>query len=365
MTTRASPPDAPPSPRPCGNLDHGAARISARRVFAREGQGIEVMNRFRFALAPAVAVAMCLASSGPSKPVTTRAADHVKDLFDDYFQGTERVRFFAAAGVDGELSKEEFAAARGKRDSFVRGFDRWEAAFAHDKNSNGRLSWPEAEEYRLAVCGRILAEFDADEDGELTGAERDAANRRLGGTRRAAAGKAASRPRVASADGPVRRAGGLRQYDKDGDGELSHAERKEMIAAIRTRVERYRRRWQIHRYDTNKDGRLDEAERVAMAKAQAEAKARVAEYLRERRKEMAEGNRLDEAARAEAEKARAARKARWEMTRREMDADKDGEVSGRERREYWERIRKQYDADGDGKLNSRERAKMMKDKFGF
>lgn len=323
------------------------------------------MNRFRFALAPAVAVAMCLASSGPSKPVTTRAADHVKDLFDDYFQGTERVRFFAAAGVDGELSKGEFEAARGKRESFVRSFDRWEAAVAHDKNSNGRLSWPEAEGYRLAVCGRILAEFDSDKDGKLTGAERDAANRRLGGRRRPAAGNATSRPRGASTDGPRRLAGVVKQYDKDGDGELSHAERKEAIAGIRKWVEEYRRRWQIQRYDTNKDGRLDEAERAAMAKAQAEAKARVAEYLRERRKEMAEGRRRDEAAGAAMEKARAAQKARWEETRREMDADKDGKVSGRERREYWKRVRKQYDADGDGKLNSRERAKMMKDKYGF
>ena len=323
------------------------------------------MNRFRFVLAPAAAVAMCLASSGPAGPVTTRAADHVKGLFDDYLQGAERARFFVAAGVDGELSKQEFTAARGRDESFVRSFDRWEAAVAHDKDSSGRLSWPEAERYRLAFRKRILAEFDSDKDGKLTGAERDAANRRLSGRRRPAPGKATSRPRVASTDGPGRPAGVVKQYDKDGDGELSHAERKEMIAAIRKRVEQYRRRWQIRRYDTNKDGRLDEAERAAMAKAQAEAQARVAEYLRKRRKEMNEGIRRDEAASAAMEKARAEQKARWDKTRREMDADKDGKVSARERREYWKRVRKQYDADGDGKLNSREQAKMMKDKYGF
>jgi len=62
-------------------------------------------------------------TSRPSRP----RADYVKDLIDDYSQGAERVRFLDAAGVDGQLTKAEFTAAKGKRHSLVRPYDVWPA----------------------------------------------------------------------------------------------------------------------------------------------------------------------------------------------------------------------------------------------
>jgi len=76
-------------------------------------------------------------TSRPSRP----RADYVKDLIDDYSQGAERVRFLDAAGVDGQLTKAEFTAAKGKRHSLVRPYDVWPAVLIFDKSGDGKLNW--------------------------------------------------------------------------------------------------------------------------------------------------------------------------------------------------------------------------------
>ena len=131
-----------------------------------------------FVIVVAASGAAVLAQPATTAPAarTATSIDHVKNLIDLYFQGYERNRFFAVAGVDGELSKQEFADAAGKPRSFVRSYDRWTSAVAFDRKRDGRLNWVEAEQYRLAIRKEVLALFDRNKDGRLTGPERQAAN---------------------------------------------------------------------------------------------------------------------------------------------------------------------------------------------
>jgi len=108
------------------------------------------------------------------------ADDPIGELMDSDVGTEERDRFFASAGVDGELSREEFEAAAAKPGSFVRKYEPWRDARAHDADGNGRLNWPEAERYRQAMRKRLLGRFDRNGDGKITGPERDAANAVLG-----------------------------------------------------------------------------------------------------------------------------------------------------------------------------------------
>ena len=55
----------------------------------------------------------------------------------------------------------------------------------------------------------------------------------------------------------------LKQYDKDGDGKLSDAERTAMQEAMKAKMEE-RRKANLEKFDANKDGKLDEAETKTM-----------------------------------------------------------------------------------------------------
>ncbi len=127
------------------------------------------------------AVLVCVLAGGlaGSSPAAPAAADHVKDLLETDIESDERNRFFHAAGVDGELSSEEFKAVAGKEGSFVRASDRWKDAAGHDADGSGMLNWPEAQAFREAMRRRLLRRFDRNSDGKLTGAERQAANKEL------------------------------------------------------------------------------------------------------------------------------------------------------------------------------------------
>ncbi len=178
------------------------------------------------------------------------AIDHLKELVEGYHQGTERTRFFQAAGVDGELSKEEFEAAAAKAASFVRPYDHWRAAALHDLNRNGTLDWPEAEKCRTALRQKLLGLCDKDKDDRLTGAERDAARAYL-------ARHSRTRPR------PVHSAN-IARWDTNHDGKLDENERKAMQESYRKKAEEGRRQAELRRWDKNKDGKLDAAERAGM-----------------------------------------------------------------------------------------------------
>jgi len=286
--------------------------------------------------------------------------DHVRDLIDEYSQGRERDSFFAAAGVDGELTEKEFAEAAGKENSFVRSYDRWAAAVAFDADGNGKLNWAEAEKYRLHVRNRVLSLFDKDKDGRLKGPERAAANAYL-----ARGVRPAGVAGIWRGTGPR---GYYKRYDLDGDGKLDEAERKAMRKDWRKRAEQARRRYHLRLYDRNKDGKLDAEERAAMEKAQAERRARYEKY----RREMLEKWDTDGDGRLSREERRAMYKAyRAEHRKKRLekwDANGDGKIDEQERQAEAEHYRKlarerfrkwlerRHDVNGDGQLDEQERA---------
>lgn len=92
----------------------------------------------------------------------------------------EHIRFSVAAGGEGkELSEAAFNENRPRHHPFVRKFDRWEVLLQFDRSGNGAISWTEANRYRLALGKALLAAYDTDRDGRLTGDERAAANKAL------------------------------------------------------------------------------------------------------------------------------------------------------------------------------------------
>ncbi|KPK84830.1 MAG: hypothetical protein AMJ81_04790 [Phycisphaerae bacterium SM23_33] len=352
---------------------------------------------------PAHAQTTTLPTSTEPATQAAPAVDHLKGLLDDYVQGEERTRFFASAGVDGELSKEEWDATAGKANSFVRSYDRWEAAIAHDQSNDGKLNWAEAEAYRLGIRKRLLELFDENKDGRLTGSERGAANAHLAGglsapvrgQRGAGPGGRGDQPRRQMPQRSARSRGGrvdqeqtaareaegarLRQqlaeqrrryqesianYDKDGDGRLNAEESRAMSEAYR--AERQQRL--LEQWDANKDGKLDDQENQAMREAQRrQAEDRRRQWLVQRHDRDGDGqlSQQEQAAMA-AEQQRWDQLARqWEQRRRQSirrwDADGDGGLSETERqamqrgiRAEMEQRRGQMDADGNGNVSPEE-----------
>ena len=225
-------------------------------------------RRLTVCLAAAVAALAAADPPSASPPGRSRLAgtDYVKELLDDYVQGVERDCFFAAAGVDGELSKEEFLADAARGDSFVRPYDRWETAIRHDINRNGTLNWPEAEMHRLAIRNDLLARFDKDKDGKLTGDEHAAGLAHLGGRSHA-----------------QRRHGShssMARWDANRNGRLDEQEKQAMQDHYRRQAEENRRREETKHYDKNRDGKLDDAERAAMEADKAAKQRREQELLK-------------------------------------------------------------------------------------
>lgn len=323
------------------------------------------------------------------------ARDLLKDAVDPYAPGLERVRFFAAAGVDGELDGEEFLADASKPDPFVRPFDRWDLMRKFDKNANQTLDWLEADAYRLATQKRLLATYDRNKDGRLDRAERDAANRGLAkaspqrGIRNPSARRAGPdatgappyyRPdyaalyRQADRDGDGRLAGPEAQayqaaiaegrkrwelgyYDLDGDGKLSRRERGRIYQDRRNWRQHLRQAADLKRYDTNRDGRLDERERAA----QLAGDARREQALQHRQRMMLKRWDRDEDGRLSRSE-RAARAAdhhrRWAEQRKLMDTNRDGTISPPEAAAFRKKLLDQYDMNKDADLDEEEKNKV-------
>jgi hypothetical protein len=82
----------------------------------------------------------------------------------------------APAEQSEELSKAAFEENRKHRQPFARRFDRWDQVALFAREANGPITWDEALRYRTALRKAMLAAYDADHDGQLTGEERAAAN---------------------------------------------------------------------------------------------------------------------------------------------------------------------------------------------
>jgi hypothetical protein len=111
-------------------------------------------------------------SKTPPKP----PPDLCKDAIDPYRPSIQKSRFFQAAGADNELTATEFNANKAKPNGFVRRFDSWRALIAFDKDRNKSIDWLEADAYRYDIRKRVLAAYDTNADGKLSGGERTKAN---------------------------------------------------------------------------------------------------------------------------------------------------------------------------------------------
>jgi len=348
-------------------------------------------------------------SSSASRPAISRAAatrpakldvpDLCKGAVDPYDQAAQRTHFFAAAGVDGELDANEFQADQARPNSFVRPFDRWAAMLAFDKNQNKTLDWFEADAYRQDLRKKVLAHFDADSDGRLAGAERDAANRalaagRIPGRKNAlaasrpadptgrrgasdpggASGQAGASPDETQAAWKVRleerRKQILAKYDADGDGQLSTEERPAMNKDSRLRGQEDLNAWQLRHFDADGDGQLSDAEKADQARFQKDAQKMGKEL--ELKLLDADGDGQispEERAAGQAEFRKVGMMMLLKMNQY-MDIDGDGKVTAGERQAFWDNARQaiqkkaeavthQYDADGNGRLDEDERTAML------
>lgn len=329
-------------------------------------------------------------STQPAVKSLPKPPEVMKDAVDPFYPHKERGRFFTATGPDSELSADEFAAARGKKDSFVRVFDRFEAMGRFDRDSNKTIDWFEAKAYREDIRKRVLAAFDANKDGKLTDAERDKANRLLASGKVPAAKSGDSELLGRTEDWEKRRAEVIAKYDANKDGKLTGEERRAAWNDIR-------KQWATKAFDADNNGELDEQEAAAMKKAEAEGKAIYDRWRSDwvkkydadgdgelseeeskvaREKVAAEFRKLGENWRSkwdadgdgelsdeERKVMRESVRTRAEQLRKEIDADGDGRITGQETQAFWSKLKKTYDIDGDGTLSSEETRAMIQDQM--
>ena len=338
---------------------------------------------------------------GQAKSAEKPIPDICKGVIDPYDISGEKALFYASAGVDNELTSEEFNAAKGKEKTFARKFDSWRTLITFDKDKNGKIDWNEAGAYRHETRQKVMGSFDKNKDGKLLGDERTAANKALAAGRLSLGSVSA----VREARRAQWRAEMLKRYDIDKDGKLNKAEeakrREAYERARREREERYRRERELREHDADKDGKLDTKESAARDADRADRERRKKEFMKkydtngdghitgEEWKEAGPAMReairkyhtdkfdknkdgeLDEAEKAEMQKDHDRRRqegrSRYELER--FDKNKDGKLDEEETgaRDKWrkeheaERAKrmaeyvKKYDKNGDGKVDDKER----------
>ena len=274
---------------------------------------------------------------GQAKPAESAAKpipDICKGVIDPYDISGEKALFYAAAGVDNELTSDEFNAARGKDKTFARKFDSWKTLVTFDKDKNGKIDWNEAGAYRQETRRKVMGSFDKNKDGKLTGDERTAANKALVAGRLSLSSVSAARDaRIAQW-----RAEMLKKYDIDKDGKLNEAEEARRRAAYeqaaRERAERYRRESELREHDANNDGKLDTKESAARDADRADRERRKKEFIKK------------------------------------YDTNGDGHINGDEWQEAGPALREaiqkyhtdKFDKNKDGELDEGEKAEMQKDR---
>ena len=340
------------------------------------------------ALAAAWFAGAALAQTTQQAPKTTRpvftAPDLLKGAIDPYNAIEERLRFFKAAGPDNELDEKEFSADAARKNGFVRKFDRWKAMLTFDKKGNKTIDWFEAKAYRLDLRKRLLAKYDANKDGKLTGPERAEANRAL------LAGKIPGPPRVTSRPvrlmpdprrprpaGPEVKQGRvdewymkiLEKYDKDGDGQLNDEERMRYLADQADQ----RRKERLAKYDLDGDGKLSDEEKAAAKRDRRRPMKMMMEQMKLLHFDTDNDGKINEDEKAQFDafsKSMTDMNKRWRKRLFDFDTDGDGEVSPEERQAGTKELRKMgwrmmvrmmraMDADGDGKVGLDEQSGFM------
>jgi hypothetical protein len=297
------------------------------------------------------------ADKAPSKAAVKKPAPKLcLGAVDPFDRATQKTGFYAIAGKDGELTKDEFLDAAEKTSttkSFLRSFDKFESLMRFNKDKNKTIDWVEAEAYRVDLRKRVLAAFDTNKDSRLKGPEREAANRAL------AAGKFARAGGMAG-----RRASFMSKWDKDGDGKLSDAEREAMRESYRKRS--------MEKWDKDGDGKLSDEERQAMRKGRRGGMGEVMERWRLQTFDIDGDGKLNEAEEAERKEFQGQfRDMGKRIDVRFNDLDGDGTVSREERqkimREWSGSALKMMamaatymDRDGDGTVSADERTGFMK-----
>jgi len=323
--------------------------------------------------AVALVVATVVLRGEAQEPATPAAVDYCAGRVDPYDPTAQRNLFFTAAGVDNELTAEEFAASRGQA-GLAAVFDKWERMIQFDKNNNKTLDWFEVDAYRREVRRLVLAAFDEDKDGRLTGAEREAANKSLaagkvpGLEKRLAANPTARAAGQEADNWEQRRAEMIKRHDKDGDGKLNEAERRAALEEYRARREQERRGEAAPSGPSEPITRYDDIKPPPDAPAGQEGRNGESSERRG-----AGGNGMFARRPGESDADRQARieqtrQRRREETIRKFDVDGDGRIVGSEREALAEQARtnmeaaalqwglRDFDSDGDGRLDEKESA---------
>lgn len=315
-------------------------------------------------------------------PSDTSVPDFCDGVIDPYNPIDQQNRFFQASGTNGELDATEFAANQTlglDAAPFAQKFDRWALLLAFDKDGNRRINWFEADAYRKALRQRVLAAFDTDEDGQLTGAEREAANRALAAGQTTPLPPSATRPVVPPEGATSRPASetGLSEeerrkfvakYDTDHDGRLGEQEQQAIRGTLHEQMEARLRKYELWLHDADADGRLSSQEQRAVGAE----RARRREAVARQRKEWLAKYDTDRDGRISPAERRAAQKAVADRRRRELlakyDANRDGRLDDKEtarvreagQKRAAERRRdhelRQFDKNRNGRLDEFERA---------
>jgi len=202
--------------------------------------------------------------------------DCLTGAVDPYNERAQWIAFLAAAGPDEVLTAREFANDAKRGAGFARQCDRWSEILEYDKDNSGTIDWAEARAYRTALRASALEAFDTNNDGTLTGEEREAALAAMSSREDPVASSQtgtdieeglATRPAIRPANEAARRefldrygkpsvsTDAVREFDKNGDGVLSGDELRQ------AKADRDRR--MLKAYDFDGDGRLSRKERFA------------------------------------------------------------------------------------------------------
>jgi len=208
------------------------------------------------------------------------------------------------------------------------------------RNGEGERTPDWMRERMLRQRQELLGRYDADRDGRLAEAERQAM---LEGVR-----KEAEREVLES-----RR----RQWDTDGDGRLNEAEERALRQAAdeaRQRTGQWDQQRDLRRWDADGDGRLDEKETAAMEAEKTRWREQGEDWRKQwemRQYDLNDDGRLDEQEQALADAARARQEAYAEQERMRGP--------GPAERERWQQVvagwrLKHFDENGDGRLSEGE-----------